>query len=275
MSGDTSLDGTTAAVAAILGGRRPDVAVVLGSGFGALAKELRDAAALDFQDIPGFTGSSVTGHAGRLVCGTLQGRCILVYSGRFHHYEGHPPELVALPVRLAGKLGIEMLLLTNAAGGIRGTFRPGEVMLIRDHINMMWRSPLAGRAMEGELRFPDCSEPYDPVMCEALRQSARAIGVSLHEGVYAAVLGPSYETPAEIRMLQRLGADAVGMSTVPEVLTAAARRMRVAAVSCITNRAAGLSDRPLSHADVLAAAGRASGTLLRLLRGALAALPAA
>jgi purine-nucleoside phosphorylase len=185
--------------------------------------------------------------AGRVVAGTLGGCDVVAFAGRFHLYEGHPPRLAALPVRLAHALGARTLFVSNAAGGIRRTFHPGDLMLIRDHINLMWRNPLIGPVGDGEERFPDMSEPYDAKLLALLREAALEVGLPVVEGVYAGLLGPSYETPAEVRMLERLGADAVGMSTIPEVLVARALGMRVAGVSCITNLAAGIAPTPLAR----------------------------
>jgi purine-nucleoside phosphorylase len=258
-------------VAERLAGWRPDVALVLGSGLGALVLEVQDAVAVPYEEIPGLGGTSVVGHAGRLVAGTLSGVRVLAFAGRRHLYEGHQPSRVALPVRLASALGAHSLLVTNAAGGIRRTFRPGTLMLIRDHINFTFRSPLAGAVLPGEERFPDLSAPYDDGLCEAMRAAARSVPVVLEEGVYAAVLGPSYETPAEIRMLERLGADAVGMSTVPETIVAVSRGMRVCGVSCITNLAAGYA-APLDHQDVLEVTARVRAEFVAMVKEWLAGL---
>ncbi len=232
-------------------GSGADIALILGSGLGGLANRLRDAASMSFAEIPGFPPSRVAGHAEKLLAGTLDGRRVLVAAGRYHLYEGHAPETVALPTRVLHALGARTLFVSNAAGGINRTMRPGDLMIIEDHINLMGRTPLAGPAREGETRFPDMSAPYDAALIVALRDAALECGIGITSGVYAALLGPAYETPAEVRMLERLGADAVGMSTVPEVLVARALEMRVAGVSCITNVAAGMSAAPLDHAEVL------------------------
>jgi purine-nucleoside phosphorylase len=260
----SELSAAVAVVRPRLAGWTPDLAMVLGSGLGALAEEIASAVVVSYDDVPGLGGGRVAGHAGRLVAGTLRGARVLAFAGRRHLYEGHAAGSVALPVRLASELGAAHLLVTNAAGGIRRTFTPGTLMLIRDHLNFTFRSPLAGAVLPGEERFPDMSAPYDPAFGDALRAAARAAGVRLEEGVYAAVLGPSYETPAEIRMLEGLGADAVGMSTVPEVIVAAARGMRVCGVSCITNFAAGLGP-PLDHHEVLEATARVRGEFVALI----------
>jgi purine-nucleoside phosphorylase len=239
------------AVARRLGSLEPRAAIVLGSGLGFLADEARGAVRIPYAEIPGFPQPGVAGHKGELVAGTLDGVLVLIQSGRFHLYEGHQADVAALPVRVMATLGVRTLIVTNAAGGVRLTFRPGTLMLIADHINLMFRNPLTGPVLEGEERFPDMSEPYDATLRTLAREAAREAKIPLEEGVYAGLLGPSYETPAEIRMLQRLGADAVGMSTVPEVIVARARGMRCLGFSTITNLAAGISPAPLSHQEVL------------------------
>jgi len=241
--------------------------MVLGSGLGGLTARLEHASRLAYRDIPGFPEPTVVGHAGELVAGRLGGRDVLVQSGRFHLYEGHDASTSALPVRMAAALGIDVVLLTNAAGGIRRTFRPGTLMLIADTLNLTFRSPLIGPVSGQEARFPDMSSPWDPTLRELAREVAAAHGVALEEGVYAGVLGPSYETPAEIRMLDRLGADAVGMSTVAELIAARAAGLRCLGISTITNMAAGLSAAPLSHAEVMEAAAVVSADLGRLVEG--------
>lgn len=247
-------DAVAAAARAIrsrIGDRAPAMALVLGSGLGDLVKRMDGRIDVPFAEIPGLPPSTVPGHAGRIVAGSLAGAFVVAFAGRFHLYEGHEPATAALPARIAHAIGAPILFVSNAAGGVRRTFRGGDLMLIRDHINLMWRSPLAGPQRAGEPRFPDMSDPYDPALLATLRDAAAAAGVPVVEGVYAALLGPSYETPAEVRMLERLGADAVGMSTVPEVIAARALGLRVAGMSCISNPAAGLSATPLSHDEVL------------------------
>lgn len=261
-----SVEGAAEALRARFGARAPGLAMILGSGFGELAQRLEGAASVPFAEIPGMTATTVDGHAGELVAGRLDGVEVLAFAGRFHLYEGHAPERVAFPVRLAHALGARTLLVSNAAGGIRRTFRAGDLMLIHDHINLTWHNPLIGPARAGEPRFPDMSQPYDRALIALLRDAALEAAVPIVEGIYAGVLGPSYETPAEIRMLERLGADAVGMSTIPEVLAARSLGMRVAGVSCITNLTAGLGGR-LDHADVLAVTARARERFYALVRG--------
>ena len=257
------------AVAARLGNLRPRVAIVLGSGLGPLADAVQSVIRIPQSAIPGFPEPGVAGHKGELVAGTLDGVAVVVQSGRFHLYEGHPPEVAALPARVFHALGVATLILTNAAGGIRPTFRPGTLMLIADHINLMWKNPLIGPVAPGDARFPDMSDPYDGGLRKIARAVARDARIPLEEGVYAGLLGPSYETPAEVRMLQRIGADAVGMSTVPEVIAARARGMRCLGFSTITNLAAGLSAQPLSHAEVLEVGTRVAGQLGTLIKGVL------
>ncbi|CAN5678994.1 purine nucleoside phosphorylase I, inosine and guanosine-specific [soil metagenome] len=250
--------------------RVPDVALILGSGLGALADAMDDATALPFGDVPGFPEPGVVGHGGRLVIGTLEGVTCITLQGRFHLYEGHDPATVALPTRVMIGLGARTLIVTNAAGGIKRSFRAGDLMLIEDHINLMGRNPLTGPVLEGETRFPDMSRAYDERLLQLAEQAASRAGVSLVRGVYGAVPGPSYETPAEVRMLERLGADAVGMSTVPEVIVARARGVPVLGISLISNAAAGISEQPLSHDEVVAAGREAESRFALLVRGVLA-----
>ena len=261
------------AVTARLDGRRPRVAIVLGSGLGFLGDEVEDAVRIPYRDIPGFPETGVAGHKGELVAGRLEGVPVIAQSGRFHLYEGHAAEVVARPVRAFAELGVRTVLLTNAAGGLRPTFRPGTLMLIADHINLTGRNPLIGPVFPGEERFPDMSAPYDPGLRRFAREAALANAVPLEEGVYCALLGPSYETPAEIRMLHRLGADAVGMSTVPEGIAARARGLACLGFSTITNAAAGMGP-PLSHEEVLAVGRQVAGHLAAVIRGVLKRLPA-
>lgn len=252
-------------------GAVPETAIVLGSGLGRLASRLEGARAVPYGEIPGFPETTVVGHEGRLVGGTLGGVPVLVQSGRFHLYEGHSADTVALPIRVMAELGVRTLILTNAAGGIRRTFARGALMMIADHVNLTFRSPLIGPLLPGEERFPDMSEPYDGALRARARAVARERGIALEEGVYLQLLGPTYETPAEVRMVERLGADAVGMSTAVEVIAARARGMRCLAFSTITNAAAGITGERLSHAEVMEVAARVSGDLERLVEGVVAA----
>jgi purine-nucleoside phosphorylase len=252
-------------------GTVPDVAIVLGSGLGHLADRLQGARRTPYGEIAGFPVTTIVGHQGELVAGTLGGRLVLVQSGRFHLYEGHAVETVVLPIRAFAALGIRTLILTNAAGGIRRTFSRGALMMIADHINLTFRNPLIGPLLPAEERFPDMSEPYDAGLRAMAREVARERGIALEEGVYVQLLGPTYETPAEVRMVERLGADALGMSTAVEVIAARARGMRCLAFSTITNPAAGITGERLSHAEVMEVAARVGGDLERLVEGVVSA----
>lgn len=248
----------------------PVAGIVLGSGLGGLADRLENAIRIPFSHVPGFPTATVAGHAGQLLVGTLGGRPVVMLAGRFHMYEGHDAQLAAFPVRVLHALGAPVYIASNAAGGVRRTFVPGDLMLIADHINLMFRNPLIGPTESGDERFPDMSDPYDPALRALMREVAAAVNVPLQEGVYCGLLGPTYETPAEVRMLERLGADAVGMSTVPEVIMARAIGMRAVAVSCITNKAAGLSLEKLDHQEVMdtgkAVAGRFESLVIEFVR---------
>jgi purine-nucleoside phosphorylase len=244
---------------------RPAVGVVLGSGLGAFADALEEARVLPFGEIPHFPASTVDGHRGALVVGLCRGVPVAVLKGRVHFYEGYRLDEVVFPVRVLGRLGVRTLVLTNAAGAINPAFAPGDLMVIEDHVNLLG-NPLLGRN-EDELgpRFPDMSEAYDRRLRDALEAAGRAAGARVHRGVYVAMTGPSYETPAEIRMARVLGADAVGMSTVPEVIAARHMGTRVAGLSCLTNMAAGVCDRALDHAEVLETGERTKAALLEVL----------
>lgn len=270
--GATAAERAAEAVRGALALEGPAVAIILGSGLGGLADRLQARRQVSFQDIPGFPGASVIGHDGSLVAGTLDGREVIALAGRFHMYEGHGARLAAFPVRVLHALGARTLFVSNAAGGIRRTFVAGDLMVIEDHINLMWRNPLTGPLEAGETRFPDMSDPYDPALRSLLHQAALRAKVRVVEGVYAGLLGPTYETPSEVRMLERLGIDAVGMSTVPEVIVARALGMRVAGMSCIANLAAGMTSSPISHADVLAGSARAAVAFEAVVREFVRAL---
>ena len=231
--------------------RKPVVAIVLGSGLGGLARAIQNPIRVPFKAIPGFPEATVVGHDGAVIAGNLGGREIVALSGRFHMYEGHSAALAAFPVRVFHALGIRELFVSNAAGGISTKLGVGDLMMISDHINLTGSNPLVGSVQEGETRFPDMTDAYDPGMRRIMRTTAERLKIPLREGVYAGLLGPSYETPSEVKMLRLLGADAVGMSTVPEVIMARALGMRVVGVSCITNAAAGVTGAALSHAEVL------------------------
>jgi len=245
---------------------RPTLAVVLGSGFHQVLAELSLDRKVPFAKIPGFGRPTVVGHAGEVCFGHLGSAAVLVLSGRTHYYEGREPDEITFPIRALAAYGIRAVLLTNAAGGINRRFRAGDFMVVEDHINFMGFNPLRGPDSPGRPRFVDLTATYDPGLRGLLKVAAKMAGLRLRTGVYLAVSGPSYETPAEIRAFARLGADAVGMSTVPEAVVARQCGLRVAAVSCLTNPAAGLGNRTLSHAEVLATAERVKTAGARLLK---------
>jgi len=244
----------------------PVAGIVLGSGLGGLASEIEGAVRIPFAEVPGFPQATVAGHAGALLVGRLAGRPVVLLAGRFHMYEGHPAPLAGFPVRVLHALGTPVLVVSNAAGGLRRTFRPGDLMVIDDHVNFMFRNPLEGTLEEGDVRFPDMSAPYDRDLIARVREVAREHAIALVEGVYCGELGPTYETLAEIRMFDRLGVDAVGMSTVPEVVVARAMGMRVLGISCITNMAAGLGAAKLDHREVLEVGQMVAGKFQTLVR---------
>ena len=251
----------------------PRLGVILGSGLGGLADDLEDPVAIPFHELPGWPAATAPGHTGRLLLGRIDGTPVVMLQGRFHLYEGNAPGLVVQPVLLFHALGAETVVLTNAAGGVDPSFGPGTLMLIRDHLNLTGRSPLLGpNADELGPRFVDLTEVWDPALRERLRAAADAEGVELAEGVYVGLLGPSYETPAEVRMLRTLGADAVGMSTVLEAIAARWVGLRVCGVSLITNAGAGYTGEPLSHEEVLEAGAAAGPRLARVLRRFIATL---
>jgi purine-nucleoside phosphorylase len=254
-------------------GSKPKIAVVLGSGLGAFADSLTGAVRFPYREIAGFPAATAVGHAGELLLGTLgangKGVDVAVMSGRFHLYEGYSPRQVTSGIRLFRQLGVERVVLTNAAGGINLEYAAGALVLISDHINLQGANPLVGPNDELGPRFPDMTEAYSIELRELARETAAEIGIELYEGVYAAVLGPSYETPAEIRYLRTIGADLVGMSTVAETIAANHLGMQVLGISCVTNLAAGLSGQKLNHEEVLEAGRRVSGTFLKLLTALL------
>jgi purine-nucleoside phosphorylase len=248
----------------------PDVAIVLGTGLGGLAREIDVAAVVEYGDVPGFPLSTVESHAGRLLCGTLGGRTVVAMQGRFHRYEGYTLQQVTFPVRVLRALGAETLVVSNACGGMREDWAPGELMLIADHINLLGDNPLIGEN-DDRLgpRFPDMSAPYDAALRALARDVAAAQGTVLREGVYVAVPGPNLETRAEYRMLRRIGADVVGMSTVPEVIVAVHGGMRVLGVSIITDQCIPETLVAAELATIIATAGRAEPKLTALVRGVL------
>ncbi len=249
-------------------GEVPDVAVVLGSGLGAFAGSLGDATVVPYSIIPHWPAAKIVGHAGELVAGSINGRRVLALSGRAHVYEGHAMAVATFATRVLGLLGVKVLILTNAAGGINTAFKQGALMLITDHINLMGSNPLVGPNDERfGPRFPDMTIAYSPRLRAAARAAAAAAALKVEEGVYVAVTGPSYETPAEIRAFRTMGADAVGMSTVPETIVARHMGMEVAGISCITNMAAGVLPEPLVHEEVIATTARVRDQFIALLTG--------
>lgn len=248
----------------------PRIGVVLGSGLGAFADELTDAVAIPYTAIPGWPQSTAVGHAGRLVIGSLDGLEIAVLSGRAHFYEGYTPAQVTTGVRVLAELGVKSIVFTNAAGGINLSYQQGGLVLISDHINLQGMNPLIGPNDDAlGPRFPDMTDAYCATYRATAREAARELGIVLAEGVYAALSGPNYETPAEIRFLRIIGADLVGMSTVPEVIVANYLGLKVLAVSCVTNMAAGISARKINHEEVLETGLRVRGILMKLLKTVL------
>jgi len=251
----------------------PDVAIVLGSGLGGFASSLGNALSIPYGDIPNWPDANVVGHEGRLVIGEIAGRCVAALSGRAHFYEGHELRTVTFATRVLGMLGVKTLILTNAAGGINTAFAPGDLMVIDDHINLLGSNPLVGPNDERfGVRFPDLTHVYSPRLRRVADDTAAAQGIALRHGVYAACHGPSYETPAEVRYLRLIGADAVGMSTVPEAIVARHMGIEVLGISCITNFAAGVLPQPLNHGEVLETAQRVRLTFIALLKGVIAGI---
>ncbi|MFF2482095.1 purine-nucleoside phosphorylase [Paenibacillus sp. NPDC058071] len=259
--------------AAYIAGRtslKPEIGLIMGSGLGVLGDHLENAETIDYRDIPHFPISTVEGHAGELLIGTLAGRPVVLMRGRFHMYEGYGPELTAFPVRVMKALGVGSMLVTNAAGGVNTGYEPGDLMLISDHINLTGKNPLIGPNDDAlGVRFPDMSEAYSKRLRNAAKETAAKLGLTVREGVYAGLLGPTYETPAEIRMLRVLGADAVGMSTVAEVITARHAGIEVLGISCISNMASGILDQPLSHQEVIETTERVKSQFLGLVKAVI------
>ena len=267
------LEAAEAVIRSRIGDAKPEVALVLGSGLGPFAERFESPTTIDYHEIPHFPVSGVEGHEGRLVVGSIGGTACITMQGRVHYYEGYPLEVVTFPLRTMLRLGAESLIVTNAAGGLGEGLEVGDLVLIRDHINLFGNSPLRGEndARLGP-RFPDMTRAYDPHLRTLAQRVATAQGHSLREGVYAGVHGPSYETPAEIEMLRRIGADLVGMSTVPEVIVANHMGARVLGISCVTNLAAGMGHEALSHDEVTVTAKRVRQTFESLLEGVLGEL---
>ena len=245
----------------------PKIGIILGSGLGVLAEDIENKVVIPYKDIPHFSVSTVEGHAGQLVLGTLSDKSVICMQGRFHYYEGYSVHDVVYPVRVMQKLGITKLIITNSAGGINIDFKPGDLMIIEDHINLMGVNPLIGKNYDvfGR-RFPDMTQAYDKQLIAIAQQAAYNLSIKVNKGIYAAMTGPSYETPAEIRYLRMIGADAVGMSTVPEVISANHGGVRVLGISCITNMAAGVTDKPLNHNRVVEVASMATAKFVKLVK---------
>ncbi len=250
------------------------IGMVLGSGLGGLADELEDAVAISYKDIPHFPVSTVFGHKGRLVVGILEGKRVMCMQGRFHFYEGYGMDQVVFPIQVMHAMGINQLLVTNAAGGVNESFKPGDLMLITDHIKLIAETPMRGPNYDslGE-RFFDMTSAYDKGLCALAREVSGSLGLTLQEGTYMFFAGPAYETPAEIRAARVLGADAVGMSTVPESIAASHMRMKVLGISCITNMAAGILDQPLNHAEVMETSNQVKEAFTSLVRSVTKAWP--
>jgi purine-nucleoside phosphorylase len=251
----------------------PRIALVLGSGLGSFADDFEEAVGIPYEEIPGFVRSTAQGHAGRLVVGKIDSVPVLAMQGRVHYYEGYSLEEVTFPIRTFGLLGVKTIVLTNAAGGINVQLTQGALMVISDHLNLMGVNPLRGANDERfGPRFPDMSAVYSPDLQEIVVDEARSIGVEVRRGIYGALSGPSYETPSEIHLLRNLGADAVGMSTVPEAIVARHMGLEVLGISCITNMAAGISDEPINHEEVMATGDRVRETFAELLRRVISAI---
>lgn len=252
----------------------PEIGLILGSGLGVMADDIENPVVIPYHDIPHFPVSTVAGHKGQLVIGTLHGKNVIAMQGRFHYYEGYTMEQVTFPVRVMKKLGIHSLLITNAAGGINEDFSPGDLMVIKDHINFFGDNPLIGENKdEFGPRFPDMSTIYDKEYIEIASNCAKELAIRLQTGVYAGNSGPTYETPQEIKMLRTLGGDAVGMSTVPEAIVGAHTNLRILGISCISNMASGILDEPLSHDEVIDTTKRVEKSFINLVHHIIDELP--
>ena len=252
---------------------KAEIAVILGSGLGGYVEALEDARSISYEDIPGFPVSTVPGHAGRWWVGTLHGKRVYMMQGRFHSYEGYDQQTVTLPIRVMSKLGVKTLVVTNASGGVNTSFEPGDLMLIEDFINLSGKNPLTGPNLdEFGPRFPDMCHAYDVELKKLTVKVAGELGIKLQQGVYCWMNGPTFESPAEIRMARVIGADAVGMSTVPETIVARHCGMDVLGFSCITNMAAGILDQPLNHEEVMETGNRVKDTFRALVDGVIAAM---
>ncbi|MDR0879868.1 MAG: purine-nucleoside phosphorylase [Clostridioides sp.] len=251
----------------------PEIGIILGSGLGGLVSEMEDIVYLEYAQIPNFPVSTVMGHEGRLIFGTLCGKKVVAMQGRFHYYEGYSQRDVTMPVRVMKYLGVKTLIVTNAAGAVNTEFNPGDLMIISDHINFSGNNPLIGHNDDKfGARFPDMSDAYSKRYREVVRKSASKLGIDIKEGVYMFFSGPTYETPAEVRMARVLGADAVGMSTVPEVIVAAQSGVDVIGISCITNMGTGILDKPLSHEEVIETTERVQNDFSRLVKDIISSI---
>lgn len=249
---------------------RPEIGIILGSGLGVLATEAENAKRINYSELPNFPVSTVEGHEGQLIFGELAQKQVVLMQGRFHFYEGYSMEQVVFPIRVMNMLGVRMLIVTNAAGGVNQGFNPGDLMIISDHINLMGTNPLIGANYDDiGPRFPDMSEAYDAEFVKVAERVAQREGLAYRKGVYAALTGPSYETPAEIKYLRTIGADAVGMSTIPEVIIANHAGIRVLGISCVTNMASGVLSQKLNHKEVMETANRVRDQFITLVKGVL------
>lgn len=246
----------------------PEIGIILGSGLGDLANNVEDRVNIKYEDIPNMPKSTVVGHAGQYVFGKLNGKNVVMMQGRIHYYEGHAMEVLAMPIHIMKYLGIKTLVVTNAAGGVNESFKPGDLMIIKDHINFAFTNPLIGKNEE-EIgpRFPDMSTAYDKDLIQIAEKIGKGMNIELKKGVYVMMTGPTYETPAEIRMTRILGGDAVGMSTVPDVITAKHCGLKVLGISCITNMAAGILDQPLNHEEVIETSNMVKEKFMKLVSG--------
>lgn len=253
---------------------KPVIGLILGSGLGSLGDEIDEPTIISYDDIPHFPKSTVAGHKGQLVIGTLKGKNVIAMQGRFHYYEGYSMEQVTFPVRVMKQLGAEALIVTNAAGGINKDFNPGDLMIITDHINNTGTNPLIGpNSDEQGERFPDMTAAYDPAYIEHTEKCAKKLQINVQTGTYIGNTGPTYETPAEVKMLREFGGDAVGMSTVPEVIVARHSGMRLLGISCISNMAAGILDEQLTHEDVIQTTERVKSNFLKLVKEVIQTFP--
>ncbi|WP_097025745.1 purine-nucleoside phosphorylase [Clostridium peptidivorans] len=244
----------------------PEIGIILGSGLGDLAEKVENKVIVKYEDIPNMPKSTVAGHAGQYVFGKLSGKDVVMMQGRIHYYEGHPMEIIALPIHIMKFLGIKTLVVTNAAGGVNTNFNPGDLMIIEDHINFVLNNPLIGKNEEQiGPRFPDMSMPYDKDLINLSEKVAKTYNINVQKGVYVMMPGPTYETPAEVKMIRIIGGDAVGMSTVPEVIVAKHAGLKVLGISCITNMASGILDQPLNHEEVIETSNKVKDTFTKLI----------